>query len=326
MWKRLKPYVEAAATVRGSGSGPFVLETATPCDRGYQLLYRRCCSRIFWCPTSACRCCLVSSQTAPARRASPLRSCSGCCHRVHGCSPHTSGCSPEYMRSRPPTHTVAATPPPTAAACATYGYSLRHLRLQPAPPTVAACTTHGCRCSTRRSSSQGHGSPTSPRPSPRTCPPPTVPPWPHRRGSCSRSPPPLPPHAQRACTAWALLMLTVWRAHAHVAGRARALNAHHADLLFAPVLTDRLHYLAGAHPRAGAAAGVAAPPGVQCARARCRPVRARGLLRGDPLRDAPRAARRRLRARRARARGARRSFEPVVLGVHVHRSRPYTGS
>ena len=148
MWKRLKPYVEAAATVRGSGSGPFVLETATPCDRGYQLLYRRCCSRIFWCPTSACRCCLVSSQTAPARRASPLRSCSGCCHRVHGCSPHTSGCSPEYMRSRPPTHTVAATPPPTAAACATYGYSLRHLRLQPAPPTVAACATDGCSLTT----------------------------------------------------------------------------------------------------------------------------------------------------------------------------------
>ena len=30
------------------------------------------------------------------------------------------------------------------AACATYGCSLRHLRLQPPPPALAACATYGC--------------------------------------------------------------------------------------------------------------------------------------------------------------------------------------
>ena len=54
----------------------------------------------------------------------------------------TYGCSRRHLRLQPPPPTVAASVHSQLAAAATYGCSLRHLRLQPPPPTVAGweCT------------------------------------------------------------------------------------------------------------------------------------------------------------------------------------------
>jgi len=56
----------------------------------------------------------------------------------------TYGCSRRHARLQPPPTHGCSLLSRTVAASATHGCSLRHARLQPPPPTVAASATYGC--------------------------------------------------------------------------------------------------------------------------------------------------------------------------------------